>query len=167
MHIATERLGLREAEDFDVAHLSAYQMDPRYLEHYTTTPDAAEVILKARNWAMETPRSNYQFVITLAGESPAIGCGGVRGRGYPNLEAEIGIELNPDFWGVGYALEVVRELMKFSESVGITALHATTARTNVRAHRLFMKAGFTRIESGSETVLLRRNLTTSRNQTPA
>ncbi len=117
---------------------------------------------------METPRSNYQFVITLAGESPAIGCAGVRGRGYSRLEAEIGIELSPDYWGFGYASEALRELITFSESVGIAVVHATTALANVRAHRLFMGAGFSRIGRNRDAVLLRRgNLTTSSNQTSA
>lgn len=151
MRISTQRLLLREAEDSDISSLSAYHMDRRYLEHYTTTPDAAEVIAKAKSWAMESPRLNYQLVITCSGEPRAIGCGGVRGRGYPDWEAEIGIELNPSCWGVGYASEAVLALVEFSQSIGIAVLHAITACTNVRAHRLFLNAGFRLLESGRPT----------------
>lgn len=122
MHLFTQRLELREAEDSDIAHLSAYQADLRYLQHYKLAPDAAVIIAKARSWAVETPRSNFQFFVTLAGESSAIGCAGVRGRGYSPLEAEIGIELSPDYWGRGYASEVLRELITFSESVGVAVV---------------------------------------------
>lgn len=148
MHISTQRLLLREAEDADISSLSAYHIDRRYLEHYTTPPDAAEVIGKAKNWAMESPRLNFQLVITRSGESRAIGCGGVRGRGYPDGKAEIGIEMNPSYWGVGYASEAVLALVQFSQSIGIAVLHAKTTCSNVRAHRLFLNAGFWRLESG-------------------
>ena len=80
MHTSTKRLKLREVKDSDIDFSSAYQRDTRDLKHYTTIPDAAGVIIKAKNWPIEIPRLNHQFAITLGDESPAIGCGGVRDR---------------------------------------------------------------------------------------
>lgn len=156
MNLRTQRLELREAEEGDVAELSAYQADPRYLAHYDRKPDAAEIIGRARRWAMECPRVNIQLVVTLADQSLAIGCAGMRGGGCAPGEAEVGIELDPAHWGKGYASEALRALITFAESTSVLVLHARTAPANKRAHRMLEAAGFSLVGEGEGAQWWRR-----------
>ena len=144
VHLKSTRLEIREAKTSDAETLAEYQCDPRYLEHYDSKPDARMIISQAQEWASQSPRQNYQFVITLIGSPTAIGCAGVRSSNYPRNEGEVGIELNPKFWGVGFATEVVRSLTKFACSLGLTKLHAITKKSNIRAQSLVVSEGFKR-----------------------
>lgn len=72
-----------------------------------------------------------------------IGCAGLRQAGHPPGEAEIGIELHPDHWGFGYALEALSRLVEFArDDLALTRLSALTTPTNRRAHRLLQRLGF-------------------------
>ena len=146
MELATSRLILREAEHRDALALASYQSNPRYLEHYLERSDSQRIVQLARLWAAESPRLNYQLIITLALGATVIGCAGLRQAGYPPGEAEVGIELDPEYWGAGYAREVLSALIEFARlQVGAQRLYALTTPTNVRAHRLVQGMGFSRI----------------------
>ena len=143
MELATSRLILREAEPSDAHALAAYQSDARYLEHYPEPTDADRIVQMARRWATDSPRLNYQFIITLGRGGPVIGCAGLRQAGYPSGGAEVGIELDPDHWGVGHAREALSALIEFARGeAGVVQLFALTTPTNVRAHRLVQSMGF-------------------------
>ena len=145
MELATSRLILREAEPWDALALASYQSDPRYREHDLESPDSQRIVQLARLWAAESPRLNYQLIITLGPGATVIGCAGLRQAGYPAREAEVGIELDPEYWGAGYAREVLSGLIEFARSqVGAQRLYALTTPTNVRAHRLLQGMGFSR-----------------------
>jgi [ribosomal protein S5]-alanine N-acetyltransferase len=150
VELATSRLVLREAEPDDALALAAYQSDPRYREHYPESPgaqseilDAQRIVQLARLWATDLPRLNYQLIITLGPGGTVIGCAGLRQAGYPPGEAEVGIELDAEYWGAGYAREALVALVELARSqVGAQRLWALTAPTNVRAHRLVQGMGF-------------------------
>jgi [ribosomal protein S5]-alanine N-acetyltransferase len=145
VELATSRLILREAEPWDALALASYQGDPRYQEHYLESPDSQRIVQLARLWAAESPRLNYQLIITLGLGATVIGCAGLRQAGYPPREAEVGIELDPEYWGAGYAREALSALIEFARSqVGAQRLYALTTPTNVRAHRLLQAMGFSR-----------------------
>jgi len=141
--LATSRLVLREAQARDAPELAGHQRDCRYLEHYAEPPDAVHIVERARQWASERPRVNYQLIITLAVEGSVIGCGGLRQAGYPPGEAEIGIEVHPDYWGFGYAREALSRLIDFArDDLSLSQLSALTTPTNRRAHSLLQNMGF-------------------------
>ncbi|MEE2664172.1 MAG: GNAT family N-acetyltransferase [Myxococcota bacterium] len=143
MILTTARLTLREVESRDIAVLASYQSDPRYLEHYPERPDAERIAQLAHEWALATPRLNHQLMITLGSNGPVIGCAGVRQAGCPSGEAEVGVELNPDHWGAGYAREALLELIEFArKDLGLRKLSALTTPANLRAHRLLQSLGF-------------------------
>jgi ribosomal-protein-alanine N-acetyltransferase len=150
VELATSRLILREAEPDDALALASYQSDPRYRALYPEVPvaqseilDAQRIVQLARIWATDLPRLNYQLIITLRPGSTVIGCAGLRRAGYPPGEAEVGIELDPEYWGAGYAREALAALIEFARSqVGARVLWALTAPTNVRVHRLVQGLGF-------------------------
>jgi [ribosomal protein S5]-alanine N-acetyltransferase len=115
VELITSRLILREAEHRDALALASYQRDPRYLEHYLESPDSQRIVELSRLWAAELPRLNYQLIITLGPATKVIGCAGLRQAGYPPGEAEVGIELDPEYWGAGYAREVLSALVEFAD----------------------------------------------------
>ncbi len=82
------------------------------------------------NWQEATPRRNYQLAIVLndqeadaapaPGDGQLIGNAGLRlrrlfdfGRPEATFEADLGYELDPEFWGQGFATEAVRGLLEF------------------------------------------------------
>jgi ribosomal-protein-alanine N-acetyltransferase len=146
--LETSRLTLREAEHPDAFALAAYQSDPRYLEHYPEPPDAARIVELARRWASDSPRLNHQFVATLGAQGPVIGCAGLRQAGHLPGVAEVGVELNPEYWGAGYAREVLSRLIEFARNdFELNQLLALTAPTNRRAHDLLLRLGFSVVPS--------------------
>ena len=68
--------------------------------------------------------------------------------GHPPGEAEVGVELNPEYWGAGYAREVLSRLIEFArDDLELNQLSALTAPTNRRAHDLLRRLGFSAVPS--------------------
>jgi len=158
VHLKSTRLEIREAKSSDVKTLAEYQCDPRYLEQYDSKPDSRMIVSQAQEWASQSPRQNYQFVITLIGSPTAIGCAGVRSNNYPRNEGEIGIELNPKFWGVGLATEAVHSLTKFARSLGLTKLHAITKKSNIGAQSLVESVGFRKCSVKNDDIFFSKSV---------
>jgi ribosomal-protein-alanine N-acetyltransferase len=136
MLLRTPRLTLRDFEPTDVASLAEYHSDPRYLEHYDTPPDTEQIVADAQAWAQELPRRNYQLVICFPPHGSAIGSVGLRQRGWPEGEAEVGFELNPMHWGCGYGREALLGLLQYGSSqLLVLRFWAVTEQSNTRAHR--------------------------------
>ena len=143
MKISTGRLLLRDANSTDALSLAEYQSDQSYLKCYDSPPDAEALVRTFMDWATEVPRRNYQFIIVTRCDSRVMGCVGLRSKGYSSGIAEIGIELAPDQWGKGYAIEAIDALIEFAESLGIEELTSSTHYRNQRAQQLVNQFGFT------------------------
>lgn len=149
MELRSARLLLRDFREGDVARVFAYQTLPAYLEHYDgarpTYEDVRNLVNLFRTWAMEVPRRSYQLAITL--DSHLIGTCGVRRP--PNDEAEFGCELDPNYWGHGYAYEASAKLLAFARNeLQIGRVLARTRPDNRAAIRLAEQLGFKLTESG-------------------
>ncbi|MGE4606048.1 MAG: GNAT family N-acetyltransferase [Myxococcota bacterium] len=143
MMLATDRLVLREFDLPDQEALSSYHSDPRYLQHYASPPDSARLVAAFCAWAEALPRLNYQLAITRVPSRRAIGSVGLRCQGYPATEAEVGIELDPRYWGCGYAVEALASLVRFgANSLDLTRFWALATPQNAAAHRALGRIGF-------------------------
>ncbi len=141
--LTTERLLLRDARQGDELALASYHADPRYLAHYSSAPDTLAIVNKAIAWAKETPRQNYQLMIELRETRQVMGCVGLRQTAARVGAAEIGIELAPDYWGMGLASEAAGEIMRFaSMTLGLETLVSKTSPANLPAHALLGSLGF-------------------------
>ena len=143
MEIVTKRFVLRDFVEADRPAFLAYQADPRARAFYgpgESAPEHAGRLFETfRSWASERPRLDYQLAIVQRSAPHAlVGCCGLRrGEAEPG-EAELGVELAPDYWGrYGYAVEVGRALLDFGfAGLGLTGIFGSTVSANDRVQRL-------------------------------
>lgn len=115
MILTTQRLVLREFEETDWPAVHAYQSDPRYLRYYPwthrTEEDVRTFVRRQVARRTEEPRIKFQLAITLPPQGQLIGNCGIRLDAPEAREADIGYELDPRYWGQGYATEAARTLL--------------------------------------------------------
>ena len=120
MHLKTPRLLLREIVAEDWQPVLAYQSKPAYLKFYTweqrTKPDVEAFISNLLSEQKANPRARFQLAITLANTRQLIGICGLRKQSAGSPKAEIGYELDPAFWGQGYATEAACHLLERTET---------------------------------------------------
>ncbi len=123
MELTTERLILREFTENDWPDVLAYQADPLYLRYYEwteRTPQAVqEFVQMFLHQQQEQPRTKFQLAVTLKSDHHLIGTCGVRMKSADAREGDIGYELDPRYWGQGYATEAARAIVAF----GFAELH--------------------------------------------
>ena len=117
MRIITQRLRLREFESGDWPAVLAYQSDPRYLRFYPwedrIEQDAREFVEAFLVLQKEQPRLNFQLVVEIKGEGKLIGNCGIRIDEPGGDVANIGYEIDPEYWGHGYATEAASTMVNF------------------------------------------------------
>lgn len=151
MIVYTPRLVLREFEEGDWEAVLAYQSDPRYLRYYPWTARTAEdvraFVAMFRGWRDESPRFRFQLAITLAPEGASasgrlIGNVGIRKPAPAASTAELGYDLNPDYWGRGYATEAAAAMLRFAfTDLTLRRVTATCIAENVASARVLTKVG--------------------------
>ncbi len=162
MQLTTRRLLLREFIPSDVMTLSVYQAAPSYREHDAARADAETIVGQAILWSEEQPRWNYQLAIAESETSLAIGAIGLRGMDHALGEAEFGCELDPAYWGRGYAREAAVTLLGFGFRVlKLRRVIAVCAIANSRVHHLLESLGYTREPSPSGSAAVRFTLAKS------
>ncbi len=129
MNRTTDRLILREFVEDDWSAVRAYQSDPRYLRFYQWE-DRSEADVRAFvgmfiGFQRESPRRKFQLAIVLRESGELIGNCGIRVRDPAARAADIGYELDPRFWGHGYATEAARAMLAYG--FGPLGMHRITA----------------------------------------
>jgi RimJ/RimL family protein N-acetyltransferase len=153
MRIETQRLVLRDFVVSDWPAVLAYQRDPRYHRLYAErwvnrSEDEVRAFVEgliARQH--DVPRRIFQLAITLpeAG-GQVIGNCGVRRKPDTEWDAEIGYELDPRFWGRGYATEAARAMVAFGfGELRVHRLSAQCIADNAASANVLRKLGM-RIE---------------------
>lgn len=146
MRLTTKRLLLREFRDDDWAAVSAYHNNPLYLRYY---PQTEETAVQSRAFVQmfleqqaATPRTKFQLAITLKENDKLIGNCGVRQQTADSVVGDIGYELDPTYWGQGYATEAARVILEFGFCE--RKLHRISAECiadNVGSVRVLQKLG--------------------------
>ncbi|HXH22493.1 MAG TPA: GNAT family protein [Dehalococcoidia bacterium] len=156
MQLETERLLLREFVDADWEAVAAYQQEERYWRYYerpqTGGAGRRELVRAFVAQQAQQPRRGYQLAIILKEQQRLIGNAGVRIRrlvdfGSPeaSFEADIGYELDPAYWGRGYATEAARRLVEFAfRDLGVHRLWAYVLVENEPSWRVLERLGFRR-----------------------
>ena len=146
MILTTERLVLREFDDADWPAVLAYQSDPRYLRFYPWTERTAfevrEFVRMFLAWRDEQPRTRFQFAITLPGDGTLIGNCGIRLLAPGAQEADLGYELDPRYWGSGYATEAAQAMLSLGfQNPSIHRIGARCIAENTASARVLEKIG--------------------------
>ncbi len=149
MQLTTERLLLRELEEDDWPAVLAYQSDPRYLRYYAwenrSEEDVREFVRMLAGLKREEPRTKFQFAVTLRADGRLIGNCGVRKRSPEAREADIGYELDPNYWGRGYATEAASAWLAYGfHELDLERIVAVASPGNAASHRVLEKIGMRR-----------------------
>ena len=112
MILETEMLLLREFVKSDIQEVLTYQSDPLYLRYYPwtqrTEKDVRDFIETFIIQQSHQPRTKFQLAIILKTENRLIGNCGIRINDIQQKEANIGYELNSQYWRNGYATEAAK-----------------------------------------------------------
>jgi ribosomal-protein-alanine N-acetyltransferase len=148
--LETARLVLREYSDDDWQTVLAYQSDLRYLRYYPWSERDATTVL---DWMAsliarqtEQPRDVFQLAITLPEETGVlIGSCGVRVNDRARREGNIGYELNPEYWGRGYATEAAWAMLSYGfDHLGLHRIWAELNAENAASAHVLEKLGMQR-----------------------
>ncbi len=146
MKLETGRLILREFVAEDWRAVLAYQSDPLYLRYYHWSDRSPGNVRAFVNmfieFQRERPRTKFQLAVVLKENEQLIGNCGIRINNVELREANIGYELNSQYWGQGYATEAAREVLRFGfEELGMHRIYATTLGANVGSSKVLAKLG--------------------------
>jgi len=145
----TERFRIREFTEDDREPFVACHLDPvfssHHLEHERGGAHASSVFDAFLAWQVEQPRENYQFAVASRDDPTGyVGNVGLRTRGLPPGEGELGVELIPAWWRQGAASEVMRSFVTWArDSLEIRTFVAETMPGNIAANRLAEAVGLT------------------------
>ena len=147
MQLLTPRLLLRDYTAADLPAMLAYQRAPRYLRYYPwaerTAADVSRLLQVFRDWQEEQPRRRFQLAIVLPAEGRLIGSCGLRRPPQDDRAADIGYELDPDYWGQGYATEAARAMVQFGfRELELQHLTSWCIADNAASARVLARLGF-------------------------
>jgi len=148
VEIITKRFLLRDFIQEDEPAFLAYHADPRYAEFCSPEEVALDfthqLFQRFMQWSTEVPRHNYQLAIVDHRNLELIGCGGLRQDGDAAGQAELGIELAPQYWGrYAYAIEVGKALIDFGfRDLELEEIVGISVNANLRVSRLAERYGF-------------------------
>jgi RimJ/RimL family protein N-acetyltransferase len=93
-------------------------------------------------WQDEQPRSKFQLAIVLRTTHQLIGTCGIRRATGHAPAAELGYELDPDYWGHGYATEAARSLLTFGfQTLHLQRVWAQCIAENTASRRVLERLG--------------------------
>ena len=140
--LSTERLLLRALCEQDRAVVQDYWSDERFLACYPPDRLSPEHCDETMDEALAmSPDRGHNWAITVDGNT----IGRIRLElSKRNSTGDIGYELHPDYWGNGYATEVLKEVVRHSfEELKLHRLCAWAYEPNKASQRVLEKAGFT------------------------
>jgi len=146
MILKTEHLLLREFNPGDFTAVFEYQNDSRYLRYYPwrvrTFSDVKNMVQSFIDQQHERPRTKFQLAIILKSKDRLIGNCGIRKGLLEDKEADIGYEISPTHWGLGYATEATRAILAFGfMELKLHRISATTFVENTASVSVLQKLG--------------------------
>ena len=146
MILTTQRLLMREFSADDGSAVLEYQGKPLYLRYYEyserTPADVREFVDMFLAQQREDPRLRYQLAVVIGATGQLIGSCGIRMRCAAAHEGDLGYELDPAFWGQGYATEAARTMVQFGfDYLGLHRIWSWCIAENVASARVLEKLG--------------------------
>ncbi|SIS58584.1 GNAT family N-acetyltransferase [Chryseobacterium gambrini] len=146
MHLETERLLIRDLTLDDKQAVFNYRSDAeanKFQSWIPKTLEDVEQFIQKNNKEFNQPESWYQVLITEKDTKAVIGDIGIHFFGSENLQAELGITLNKDFQGRGYASEALKGVINFLFSdLKKHRIMASIDPENIDSLKLMERIGF-------------------------
>ncbi|PLR75196.1 GNAT family N-acetyltransferase [Bacillus sp. V3-13] len=145
--LETSRLHLREVRLEDAPAIFAYFSKDEVTKYYdlaSFTDEQQAVDLIKRLQQRYSTGEQIRWAVALK-EQPdrLIGTCGLHAIEPEHFKAEIGYELNPDFWNKGIMAEVIQQIVDYSfKEMGLNRLEAFYDPANVASRRVLEKNGF-------------------------
>ncbi|MEC0330212.1 GNAT family protein [Paenibacillus macerans] len=145
--LETERFVLRKLTTEDAEDLFQYFSNDEVTKYYDldrfdSLRQAEELI---QNWNIRyLERRGFRWAITVKSEGDrVIGTCGFHNWSQEHYKAEIGYELDPEYWRQGVMSEVLQEILRFGfEDLGLNRIEAFIDPDNIRSRYLLEKIGF-------------------------
>jgi len=153
----TERLLLKNIERSDVDFIFAQFSDEevtRYLfdEEPLTDMNGADEIIDF--YLQAEPRLQHRWIIVRKSDGMKMGTCGFHCWDRKNASIEVGYDLNKNFWGNGYMLEAMQEIIRFAkDKMDMKEIKACISVENQKSISLITKLGF--IENGTMNEVFR------------
>lgn len=144
--LETDRLILREIREEDTEALFTNFSNDQVMMHYGSEPmtlpeEALGLIQSFKTNFIE--KKGIRWGIQLKSQKHLIGTVGYHAWSAKNKRAEIGYELNPDYWGLGYAQESVSRALEFGfTELELKRIGAVVFLENSPSNQLLVKLGF-------------------------
>jgi [ribosomal protein S5]-alanine N-acetyltransferase len=117
MNFESNHLIFREFVYEDWKPTFAYQNDKNFLKFYPEShrseSDVQSLITLFVNWQNQIPRKNYQLALILKSSNKLIGNAGLRKSKTKKQVSEIGLEIDPKYWGQGLATQAMKSVLEF------------------------------------------------------
>lgn len=153
----TERLLLKNiAEDDKEFIFSQFSNDSVNKHLFDAEPmkDIAEAEELIRFYRMPEPRGQHRWILVRKEDGVKIGTCGFHCYDRKNRRMDVGYDLDPAYWGRGYMLEAMREIISFAKAqMDVDEISACIHTENQPSIRLIEKLGF--VQTGSELVSFR------------
>lgn len=146
--LETNRLILREIAKNDAEALFAGFSNDEVLQYYgqeaMKTMEEAEAFVDFFTKSYQE-KKGIRWGIQRKETEHIIGTIGFNAWMPKHRRAEIGYELQPDFWGKGYAYEAVQAVTNYGfHNLGLTRIGAVVFKENKASYQLLSKIGFQR-----------------------
>lgn len=144
--LITERLILRGITEEDADDLFTNFSNQEVMKYYGSNPmeskeEAVGLINGFTNNFSE--KKGIRWGIQLKGKRNLIGTVGFHAWSPKNNRAEIGYELNPEFWNQGFAKEAISRVMEYGfQEMELKRIGAVVFLENYPSGELLLKLGF-------------------------
>jgi RimJ/RimL family protein N-acetyltransferase len=157
--LQTQRLLLRPPNPADAPAIQRFAGDER-IARWTARiphpyPEGA-----AEGWIAETREQSargdgWQLAVTRRPDGALVGAVGLE-RDEDGISAELGYWIAVPFWGLGYATEAARRIIRFGfQETDIRNIHANALTENAASRRVLEKAGLGYVGQATITLELR------------
>lgn len=132
--VKTKRMSLRMLSDEEMKKLISEEKDPEMIQAYT----------EMYTGCVENPNQRPWYAIWLMELEDKTRVGDFCFKGLnSDGSVEIGYGVIPEYWGNGYATEMVEAITKWALSQpGVSRIEAETDLNNLASQRVLEKAGF-------------------------
>ncbi|MBD8033388.1 MULTISPECIES: GNAT family N-acetyltransferase [Solibacillus] len=144
--LSTDRLVLREIFQEDAEAIYSYFSDDRVTKHYGmntfTNLEEAENLINAFS-SNFTQKRGIRWGIERKNKKGLIGTIGFNLWSPAHKRAEIGYEIHPDFWRLGYTSEALMAIVDYGfNELGLTRIGAVVFIENHASNQLLLSNGF-------------------------